>query len=160
MNAENRLKALGVTLPAAAEPLGMYVPAVHVGSLLFVSGQLPRSGGSLLFTGRVGEAVTREQAQEAARQAALHILAVVRRGLGTLNRVTRVVKVEGYVASASGFTDHAAVVNGASELFGEVFGEVGRHARIAVGVASLPAGAPVEIAAIFEVDGDERSTGD
>jgi len=153
MSAEDRLKALGVTLPAVGEPLGMYVPAVHVGNLLFVSGQLPRSGESLMFTGRVGEAVTREQGHEAARQAALHVLAVVRRGLGTLDRVKRVVKVEGYVAGAPGFTDQAAVVNGASELLGEVFGEVGRHARVAVGVAGLPAGAPVEIAAIFEVDG-------
>ena len=153
MGAEDRLKALGVSLPAVSEPLGMYVPAVHVGRLLFVSGQLPRSGDRLMFTGKVGREVTFEQAQEAARQAALHILAVVRRGLGTLDRVKRVVKVEGYVASAPGFVDQAAVVNGASELLGEVFGEAGRHARVAVGVAVLPTDAPVEVSAIFEVDG-------
>jgi len=157
MSAEERLKALDLSLPAVSEPLGMYVPAVHVGRLLLVSGQLPRSSEGLLFTGKVGQEVTLEQGREAARQAALHILAVVRRGLSTLDRVKRVIKVEGYVASAPTFTDQAAVVNGASELLGEVFGEAGRHARVAVGVAVLPLNAPVEVSAIFEVEADRGS---
>ena len=157
MSAEERLKGLGLTLPAVSEPLGTYVPAVHVGGLLFVSGQLPRRGEGLMFAGKVGQEVTLEQAQEAARQAGLYILAVVRRGLGTLDRVKRVVKVEGYVASGAAFTDQSAVVNGASELMGEVFGEAGRHARVAVGVAALPLNAPVEVSAIFEVEAGQRS---
>ena len=153
MTPEERLKRLGEILPPVNEPVGVYVPAVHVGRLLFVSGQLPRRGDALLFTGKVGREVTLEQAREAAREAALHLLAVVRRGLGTLDRVKRVIRLEGYVAGAPGFTEHSAVVNGASELMGEVFGEAGRHARTAVGVAALPLDAPVEIAALFEVDG-------
>jgi enamine deaminase RidA (YjgF/YER057c/UK114 family) len=151
MTAEERLKHLGLTLPAVPDPLGAYIPAVHTGNLVFVSGQLPRQGSALLFTGKVGQEVTVEQAREAARLAALHVLAVVRRGLGSLNRVHRVVRVDGYVASAPNFTEQPSVVNGASELLGQVFGEPGRHSRIAVGVAALPLGAPVEIAAVFEV---------
>ncbi len=151
MTAEERLKHLGIALPPVPEPLGMYVPAVHTGNLVCVSGQLPRTPEGLMFTGKVGREVTMEQGREAARQAALHVLAVLRRGLGTLDRVHHVVRLEGYVASAPEFVDHPAVVNGASELMGQVFGEAGRHARIAVGVAALPMNAPVEIAAVFEV---------
>lgn len=152
MDAEARLKSRGIVLPTLAEPVGMYIPAVHTGNLVMVSGQLPVAAGGFVVTGKVGRDVTLEQAQEAARQCGLNILAVVRRGLGTLDRIKRVVKLEGYVASAPGFTDQAGVINGASELMGEVFGEAGRHARIAVGVAVMPKDAPVEIAAIFEVE--------
>lgn len=152
MSAEERLRALGLVLPKVPEPVGLYAPAVHSGNLVFVSGQLPTTGGRLMLTGKVGREVTVEQAQEAARQAAINVLAVVRVGLGSLDRVRRVVRLEGYVASDPDFTDQAAVMNGASELMGQVFGEAGRHARAAVGVAVLPKDAPVEVAAVFEVD--------
>ncbi len=152
MHAEEKLKELGLVLPPVAEPLGAYVPAVHVGNLVFVSGQLPRTADGAVLAGKLGREVTIEQGQEAARQAALHLLAVLRRGLGSLDRVARVVKIEGFVASDPTFTEQPAVVNGASDLMGEVFGEHGRHARVAVGVAALPKDAPVEIAGIFEVE--------
>jgi len=151
MTPEERLQSLGLHLPDAPAPVGAYVPAVHVGALVFVSGQLPTSPHAPMPTGIVGRDLGVPEAQEAARQCAINLLAVVRRGLGTLDRVKRVVKIEGFVASAPGFTDQAGVVNGASELMTAVFGEAGRHARAAVGVSVLPKNAPVEIAAIFEV---------
>ena len=140
----DRLAALGLTLPPLAPPAGAYVPAVRHGDLVWTSGQLPWVAGVLPCTGLVGADVTVEQANECARLCALNALAAVA-SVASLEDVERVVKVVGYVASAPGFTGQPLVINGASELLGEVFGEAGRHARSAVGVAALPAGTPVEV---------------
>jgi enamine deaminase RidA (YjgF/YER057c/UK114 family) len=148
--AQAKLAELGLALPAVVAPLAAYVPAVQSGDHVFVSGQLPIVDGQLLATGKVGADVTAERGAELARQCALNALAAVDALVG-LARVVKVVKVVGFVASADGFTGQPAVVNGASELFGAVFGEAGRHARSAVGVAELPLGAPVEVEAIFEI---------
>jgi enamine deaminase RidA (YjgF/YER057c/UK114 family) len=145
-----RLAELGVTLPQVAAPLAAYVPAVQSGSHVYVSGQLPFVDGELPLTGKVGAEVTPEQGAELARACALNALAAVE-GLVGLGRVVKLVKVTGFVASAPGFTGQPAVVNGASMLFADVFGEIGRHARSAVGVAELPLGAPVEVEIIAEV---------
>jgi enamine deaminase RidA (YjgF/YER057c/UK114 family) len=126
---------------------------VQTGSLLYVSGQLPSVAGKDLPTGYCGADISAEQGAECARQCAINALAIVRGHLGSLDRVKRVVRVAGYVASAKGFTDHPAVVNGASQLLLDVFGEAGRHARIAIGVAELPRGVPVEVEFQFEVEG-------
>jgi enamine deaminase RidA (YjgF/YER057c/UK114 family) len=149
-DAHDRLAELGLKLPAVVPPVAAYVPAVQTGNHVYVSGQLPIVDGRLLAAGKVGAGVAPEQAAELARQCALNALAAVDSLVG-LERVVRVVKVVGFVASAEGFTGQPAVINGASELFGAVFGEAGRHARSAVGVAELPLGAPVEVEAIFEV---------
>lgn len=145
-----RLAALGLELPPVAPPVAAYVPAVQTGNHVYVSGQVPVVDGKLLAAGKVGAEVNSEEARELARRCALNALAAVDALVG-LDRVTRVVKVVGFVASASGFTGQPGVINGASELFGEVFGPAGQHARSAVGVAELPLGAPVEVEAIFEV---------
>jgi enamine deaminase RidA (YjgF/YER057c/UK114 family) len=145
-----RLAELGLTLPATAAPLGAYVPAVRSGSHVYVSGQLPLVDGALVATGKVGAEVSEAQARELAQRCALNALAAIEVLVG-LASVVRVVKVTGFVASAPGFTGQPAVVNGASDLFGAVFGEAGRHARSAVGVAELPMGAPVEVEVIVEV---------
>lgn len=145
-----RLAELGLELPAVNPPVAAYVPAVQTGNQVYVSGQLPAVDGKLLATGRVGADVSAEQAKELAQRCALNILAAVEALVG-LDRVTKVVKLVGFVASADGFTGQPEVVNGASELFGAVFGAAGQHARSAVGVLELPRGAPVEIEAIFEV---------
>jgi enamine deaminase RidA (YjgF/YER057c/UK114 family) len=149
-DAHDRLAELGLKLPAVVPPVAAYVPAVQTGNHVYVSGQVPIVDGRLLAAGKVGADVAPEQAAELARQCALNALAAVDSLVG-LERVVRVVKVVGFVASAEGFTEQPAVINGASELFGAVFGEAGRHARSAVGVAELPLGAPVEVEAIFEV---------
>ena len=133
-------------------PLAVYVPAALTGNLVFTSGQLPIVDGTIVATGLVGGPVTADNAKELARICALNALAAVDALVG-LDRVVRVVKVVGYVASAPGFTGQPGVVNGASELFGEVFGEAGRHARSAVGVAALPLDAPVEVEVIVEIAG-------
>jgi|SRR5579875_313393 len=145
-----RLAALGLTLPAVAAPLAAYVPAVRSGSLVWTSGQLPFVDGALPVTGKVGDTVDAGRATELARACALNALAAVHALVG-LDAVVRVVKVVGYVACAPGFTGQPAVVNGASELLGEVFGDAGRHARSAVGVAVLPLDAPVEVELVVEV---------
>ena len=145
-----RLAELGVTLPAPAKPLAAYVPAVRTGNLVYTSGQLPLIDGDLTHTGKVGAEVTPEDAKTAARTCAVNALAAINALVGVDN-VTRVVKVVGFVASASGFTGQPGVVNGASEFLGEVFGDAGIHARSAVGVAELPLGAPVEVELIVEV---------
>ncbi len=145
-----RLAELGLTLPQVVPPLAAYVPAVQSGNHVYVSGQLPMVDGKLPAVGRVGAEVTAEQATELARQCALNVLAAVD-GLVGLGRVAKIVKVTGFVAVAEGFTAIPAVVNGASELLADVFGEIGRHARSAVGVAALPLGSPVEVEAIIEV---------
>jgi enamine deaminase RidA (YjgF/YER057c/UK114 family) len=145
-----RLAELGLTLPQVVPPLAAYVPAVQSGNHVYVSGQLPMVEGKLPMVGKVGADVTVEQATELARLSALNILAAVDALVG-LGRITKVVKVTGFVAAAEGFTGLPAVVNGASQLFADVLGEIGRHARSAVGVAELPLGSPVEVEAIVEV---------
>jgi len=142
---EARLAELGITLPPVAAPLAAYVPALTHGELLYTSGQLPTVDGKLQGTGKVGAEVSPEDAAELARLAAINALAAAKSVLGDLGRVTRVVKVVGFVSSAPDFTGQPAVVNGASTLLGEVFGEAGTHARSAVGVAVLPLDAPVEV---------------
>jgi enamine deaminase RidA (YjgF/YER057c/UK114 family) len=150
--ARARLAELGLELPAVAKPVAAYVPAVRTGDLVFTSGQLPLVGGALPATGLVGAVVTPEDAKDLARTCALNALAAIDALVG-LDAVTRVVKVVGFVASAPGFTGQPAVVNGASELLGEVFGAAGQHARSAVGVAMLPLDAPVEVELVVEVAG-------
>ncbi|QSB14547.1 RidA family protein [Natronosporangium hydrolyticum] len=145
-----RLSELGLTLPSVAVPAGSYVPAVRSGNYVYVSGQLPLADGALLATGAVGGEVSAEQASQLAARCALNALAALDNLVG-LGSVVKIVKVTGFVASAPGFTSQPAVINGASELFGAVFGEAGRHARSAVGVAELPLGAPVEVEVIAEV---------
>ena len=146
----SRLADLGIALPPVAKPVAAYVPAVRLGDVVYTSGQLPLVDGTLTHTGKVGAAVSPEEAKEAARTAVLNALAAID-GLVGLDNIASVVKVVGFVASAEGFTGQPGVVNGASELLGEVFGAVGAHARSAVGVAELPLGAPVEVELIVEV---------
>lgn len=148
---EERLRALGIDLPAAPRPVASYVPAVEAGSLLFVSGQLPFRDGALLHVGRVPDQVPVEAAQEAARQCLINALAVIREQVGTFNRVVRVVRLSGFVASSPDFYQHPAVINGASDLLEAIFGAAGKHSRIAVGVASLPLNAPVELDLIVQI---------
>jgi enamine deaminase RidA (YjgF/YER057c/UK114 family) len=145
-----RLAELGITIPPVVPPVAAYLPAVQTGNHVYVSGQLPMVDGKLPAAGLVGAEITSEQGRDLARQAAINVLAAVEALVG-LGRVVKVVKIVGFVASAPGFTGQPAVVNGASELFGEVFGEAGRHARSAVGVASLPLNTPVEVEAILEI---------
>jgi enamine deaminase RidA (YjgF/YER057c/UK114 family) len=145
-----RLRELGLALPSVAVPAGAYVPARRSGSLVFTAGQLPFVDGALPATGKVGAEVAPEQAYELARHCALNALAAVDELVG-LEAVSGVVKVVGFVASAPGFTGQPGVVNGASELLGAVFGDAGRHARSAVGVAELPLGAPVEVELVVEL---------
>ena len=146
-----RLAELGLSVPPVAQPLAAYVPAVRTGNHVYVSGQLPIEDGKLLATGKVGAEISTERAKELAQRCALNLLGAVHALVG-LASVVRVVKVVGFVASAPGFTDQPTVINGASELLGSVFGEAGRHARSAVGVAELPRNTPVEVEAIFEVE--------
>ncbi|MHA6762123.1 RidA family protein [Streptacidiphilus sp. PAMC 29251] len=142
---ESKLAELGLTLPEVVPPLASYVPAVRTGEYVFTSGQLPMVGGKLALTGKVGAEVTAEEAKEQARICALNALAAVKSVIGDLDLIVQVVKVVGFVASASDFTGQPGVVNGASELLGEVLGAAGVHARSAVGVAVLPLDAPVEV---------------
>jgi len=150
VSASARLAELGIELPEVVVPLAAYVPAVRTGNLVYTSGQLPMVGGELLQTGKVGATVSPEDAKALARVCALNALAAVHSLVG-IDSVTRVVKVVGFVASAAGFTGQPGVVNGASQLFGEVFGDAGAHARSAVGVSELPLDAPVEVEIIVEV---------
>ena len=149
---EQRLADLGIELPHPAAPLAAYVPAVRTGNLVFVSGQLPLVDGKPVALGRLGGDVGLEEGQAAAQRCAINVIAALKAELGDLGRVTRVVKLTGFVASEPDFTEQAKVVNGASDLFGEVFGDRGSHARAAVGMAALPLGVPVEVEAIVEVD--------
>ncbi|EME51335.1 MULTISPECIES: RidA family protein [Amycolatopsis] len=150
MTWSDRLAELGIELPGVAAPLAAYVPAVRTGSHVYTAGQLPFVKGELEATGKVGAEVSPEEAKQYARTSILNALAAVDSVAG-IDNVVRVVKVVGFVASAEGFTGQPAVINGASELLGEIFGEAGIHARSAVGVAELPIGAPVEIELIVEV---------
>jgi enamine deaminase RidA (YjgF/YER057c/UK114 family) len=150
---ENRLAELGVTLPAVVKPVAAYVPAVVTGNLVYTSGQLPMVDGAMAAAGKVGEGeglVSPETAKELARTCALNALAAAASVIGSLDRVTRVVKVVGFVASDPVFTGQPGVINGASEFLGEVFGDKGAHARSAVGVSSLPLDTAVEVEIILE----------
>ena len=150
MTASERLAELGIILPAVAKPLAAYVPAVRTGTLVYTSGQLPLQAGDLTHIGKVGAEVTPEQAKVAARTCALNALAAIDALVG-IDAVIRIVKVVGFVASAPGFSGQPGVVNGASEMLGELFGDAGAHARSAVGVSELPLDAPVEVELIVEV---------
>jgi enamine deaminase RidA (YjgF/YER057c/UK114 family) len=145
-----QLRELGIALPTVATPAGSYVPAKRSGSLVFTAGQLPLVDGALAATGKVGAEITPDQAYDLARTCTLNALAAVDALVG-LDSVGSVVKVVGFVASAPGFTGQPGVINGASELLADVFGEAGRHARSAVGVAELPLGAPVEVELVVEL---------
>jgi enamine deaminase RidA (YjgF/YER057c/UK114 family) len=150
MSATARLAELGIELPEVVTPLAAYVPAVRTGNLVYTSGQLPVVAGELLATGKVGGAVSPDDAKALARVCALNALAAVHALVG-VDSVSRVVKVVGFVASAPGFNGQPGVVNGASQLFGDVFGDDGAHARSAVGVSELPLDSPVEVELIVEV---------
>ncbi|WP_441959618.1 RidA family protein [Mycolicibacterium houstonense] len=150
MSVSARLAELGIELPGVVAPLAAYVPAVRTGTLVYTAGQLPIQDGELLATGKVGAEVTPEQGKELARVCGLNALAAVH-ALAGIDSVVRIVKVVGFVASAPGFSGQPGVINGASELFGEIFGEAGAHARSAVGVSELPRNAPVEVEIIAEI---------
>ncbi|MEU5548213.1 MULTISPECIES: RidA family protein [unclassified Micromonospora] len=145
-----KLAELGLELPEVVPPVASYVPAVQSGQHVYVSGQLPMAEGKLLATGKVGAGVSADQAKQLAERCALNALAAIDSLVG-LENVVKIVKLTGFVASAPGFTGQPGVINGASDLFGAVFGEAGRHARSAVGVAELPLDAPVEVEVIVEV---------
>ncbi|CAI4031772.1 YjgF_endoribonc domain-containing protein [Nitrospira tepida] len=154
MSCEERLREMGVELPTAPKPVANYVPAVRSGRLLFLSGVLPMKNGRLSYTGKLGRDLTVEQGVEAARLALLNALAILKSELGDLDRIGQVVRMTGHVASAEGFVQQPAVVNGASDLLVAAFGEAGRHARVAVGAAELPLNAPVELELIVEISTD------
>ena len=146
-----RLASLGLELPAVATPAGAYVPAIVSGNLVFTAGQLPSTAGVLPATGKVGAEVTPEDAKQYARVCVLNGLAAAQSVIGSLDKIVKVVKVVGFVSSDPSFTGQPGVINGASELLGEIFGDAGVHARSAVGVAVLPLDAPVEIEFVFEI---------
>jgi len=148
---EDRLAELGLTVPAVVPPVAAYVPAVRTGSYVYTSGQLPMVAGAMPATGKVGAEVTPEQGKELAAVCALNAIAAVKSLIGDLDKVVRVVKVVGFVASVPEFTGQPGVVNGASELLGKAFGDAGVHARSAVGVVALPLDAPVEVELVVEV---------
>jgi len=152
MSAERRLEELALELPPAPQALASYVPVVVTGNLAFVAGQVPLSEGTLMWSGKLGAELDVPEGAEAARRCALQILSALRAELGSLDRIRRVVKVTVWVASAPGFTDQPKVANGASDLFVEVFGDAGRHARAAVGAPELPLGAPVEVELVAEIE--------
>ena len=146
-----RLRELGLELPAVPEPAGSYVPATRTGDLIFTAGQLPFEQGELRTTGKVGDGVSLEEGHQAARLCALNALAAAASEAGGLNQIARVVKVTGFVASAPNFNRQPEVINGASDLIGDVFGKAGLHARSAVGVAELPLDAPVEVELVAQL---------
>ncbi len=152
MDVEQRLRDMGLQIPDVAAPVAAYIPGVRTGNLLFTSGQLPTVKGELKSAGHVGSEVTPEEAYEAARLACLNCLGVIKAELGDLSRVKQVVKVTGFVSSDPDFTGQPQVVNGVSELLVQLFGERGKHARAAVGMASLPLGASVEVEMIVEFE--------
>lgn len=150
---EQKLASLQLQLPTVSTPLANYVPCTVAGSLLFVSGQLPYENGKIKIIGQVGASVSEEQGIEAARHCMLNILAQAKAALGSLHKIKRCVKITGFVSATPEFRAHPKIINGASDLIVEVLGEVGKHARAAVGVCSLPLGAAVKVEAIFEVEG-------
>lgn len=149
---QKNLRDLGLELPPVPNPAGSYVPAARTGTLIFTAGQVPFEGGELRLTGKVGDAVTVEEAKRAARVCALNAVAAAAEAAGGLNNIRGVVKVTGFVASAPGFNGQPEVLNGASDLLGDIFGEAGLHARSAVGVAELPLDAPVEVEIVVSAD--------
>ena len=151
MSFDARLRTLGLELPPPPKPVASYIPAVRSGDLLFLSGVLPFHDGKVTLTGKLGRELTTNQGTEAARRAVLNALAVARQELGSLDGIKKVVRMVGHVASAEGFVQQPAVINGASDLLVQIFGDIGRHARVAVGAAELPLNAPVELELIFEV---------
>jgi enamine deaminase RidA (YjgF/YER057c/UK114 family) len=151
MPIDDRLQELGIRLPSTAPPVGLYQPAVRSGDLLYVSGQLPVADGAFVASGRLGAEVDLAAGQAAARQCAINCLAAAAGALGSLDQVRRVVRLTGYVASTGDFTQQPQVINGFSDLMVAVFGEAGRHARVAYGAGSLPGGAAVEVESLFEV---------
>lgn len=151
MTASSRLAELGIELPEVVPPVASYVPAVQSGSYVYTAGQLPMVNGEMLAVGKVGSSVNEEQARECARACALNAVAAVVSVIGDIDRIRRIVKVVGFVASDPTFAGQPAVVNGASDILGEIFGDAGIHARSAVGVAVLPKDAPVEVEMIVEV---------
>jgi enamine deaminase RidA (YjgF/YER057c/UK114 family) len=151
MSFDARLRTLGLELPPPPKPVASYIPAVRSGDLLFLSGVLPFHDGKVTLTGKLGRELTTNQGTEAARTAVLNALAVARQELGSLDGIKKVVRMVGHVASAEGFVQQPAVINGASDLLVQIFGDAGRHARVAVGAAELPLNAPVELELIFEV---------
>ena len=155
MSFEQRVTSLGLTLPAPPPPVATYVPFVRVGDLLFISGVVPSRDGQIVFQGKVGRDLSKEEGYEAAKVSLLNALANVRQAAGSLDRVKRIVKMTGYVASHEGFREQPYVINGASDLLVEIFGEAGRHARAAVGVAELPLGVPVELELIVQLLSDD-----
>ena len=148
---DSRLKNLGISIPEAAAPAANYVPFAQSGSLLLTSGQLPLEGGKLVHTGRIGDELTVAHGQAPARACAINILAQAKAALGDLGRIKRIVKITAFVASTPDFVEQHLVANGASDLLVAILGDAGKHARSAVGVATLPLNAPVEIEAIIEV---------
>jgi len=155
-SAEQKIKELGIELPAPPEPFGVYAEAVQTGNLLFLTGMLPTEGHSTKFVGRAGAELTVEQARDAARLAAINGLAVARQQLGSLDQVTRIVRLGVSVATSGDFRAHPAVADGASELLRDVFGKEKNPSRLVYGVASLPLGTPVELEIIFEVAGSRH----
>jgi enamine deaminase RidA (YjgF/YER057c/UK114 family) len=151
MSFEERAQELGLVIPQLPPPAYNYVPAVRVGNLIFASGQTPTIEGKLTMQGKLGREITIEQGQVGARLCLVNCLAEVRSLTGTLDAIVRIVKLNGYVASVEGFIQQPTVINGASALVEQIFGETGKHARAAIGVAELPGGAPVEIEMIVEV---------
>jgi len=147
---EQKIESLGIKLPTPPTPSGSYVPAVRTGNLLYISGQIPMEDGKVVFTGKVSDE-NLETAQKSARMCAINILAQLKRELGDLEKVSKIVRISGFVNSVPGFSQHPKVINSASDLFFEIFGEKGKHSRIAVGVASLPLDSMTEIDAIVEV---------
>ena len=153
---EERLRQKRITLPNLPEPLGTYLSAVRSGNILFVSGMLPKMNGQISRKGKIGRELSQREGYEAARLCVINGLAVVKAELGSLERVKRVLKVVGYVASEEAFVDQALVVNGASDLLVDIFGEKGKHARVTVGVSELPENVPVEIELTFEIKSAEK----
>ncbi len=151
MTVSENLQRLGVQLPVAPSPVGSYVPACQAGDLVFVSGVLPFVEGKILQPGKVGRELTVEQGAENSRIAIINALAILQQEIGDLSRIFRIVRLTGHVASAEGFVDQPAVINGASDLLVEVFGEKGRHARLALGAFELPLHAPIELELIVQV---------
>ena len=155
MSAEQRVTALDLTLPMPPKPVATYVPSVQVGDLLFISGMVPSREGQIVFQGKMGRELSKEEGYEAAKVSLLNALATIRQAAGSLDRVKQIVRMTGYVASHEGFREQPYVINGASDLLVAIFGETGRHARVAVGVAELPLGVPVEIEMIVRLFSDD-----
>lgn len=153
MQIEKRLEELGITLPAAATPVANYVTTVQTGNLVFTSGHGPGTGEGKIYKSQLGTDAEIEDGYQSARQVGINLIGTLKQALGDLDRIQRIVKVVGFVNSAPTFTDQPAVVNGASDLFVEVFGDKGKHTRSAVGMSQLPGGIPVEVEMVVEIDG-------